>query len=86
MGTTIDSADYAPNWDQNQVLTWSGRWHIASPNDGPARDARTLCGSSGYQRDYVPRGRKQLQAIKWGLVEAPMCKKCDAAARKAVAS
>lgn len=73
--------DFAPNWDQNQVLTWSGKWHIIhTALDTADGYARTLCGASGYKRDYVPRYVVRLKSIASGIVSAPVCKKCARAA------
>lgn len=80
-----DDRDWAPNWDQGQVLTWSGKWHIiyAALDTGPDRQtgyARALCGVSGYRRDHVPRYVARLQSITCGRVKAPVCKKCEKSA------
>lgn len=63
--------EYAPNWDQNQVLTWSGKWHVRSEVNG-----RTQCAADAIYRDDWACTRGHLQAIATGRVEAPLCKRC----------
>lgn len=74
----------APNWDQNQVLTWSGKWHIAiaaiHPEFANKDYLPTLCGAYGYKQDRVPRYVGRLQAIASGMKPAPVCKKCQRSA------
>lgn len=80
---------FAPEWEHNYVLTWSGRWHIADVHAAPERlgfgydrnNRRTLCGAYGYTRDHVPEGHHELQAIRTGSKQAPTCKKCEKKAR-----
>ncbi|TDZ92104.1 hypothetical protein CCUG60885_04218 [Mycobacteroides salmoniphilum] len=71
----------APNWDNNQVLTWSGKWHIAITG-GTEHFAHkdympTLCGVYGYKREHVPKYVARLQSIATGMKQAPLCKKCE---------
>ena len=73
----------APNWDRDQVLTWSGKWHIANDPESPDRMKgyrRTFCGAYGYTRDHVPNYVGRLQAIKKGIRKADVCKKCERSA------
>jgi hypothetical protein len=79
----VGEKQFAPNWNQSQVLTWSGKWHISNEPELPGRMAgyrRTLCGVYGYTRDHVPRQNGKLQAIATGQYRAPLCKKCEKAA------
>lgn len=76
----------APSWDQNQVLTWSGKWHIVkaqSDYSAEKRYASTLCGAYGYKQEHVPNYVARLQSIASGMKQAPVCKKC---ARSAAAA
>lgn len=70
-----------PNWDNNQVLTWSGKWHIAREDPYGKQSMRTLCGAYGYTRDSVPK-TPRLQSIAQGDTQAPACKKCAGITRR----
>lgn len=72
------------NWEQGQVLTWSGKWHIAmyahelaDPNKD---NVRALCGAQGYKINGIPRYHERLVAIATGAKTAPLCKLCERSA------
>lgn len=70
----------APNWEQGQGLTWSGRWHVFADDVTGKRMARTRCGAGAYTKDSVPSGVGRLQRIASGEKPAPVCKLCTKSA------
>lgn len=76
------TTESAPNWDQGQGLTWSGKWHIIVPGKR-ARIAGllTLCGAYVYDRDES-RTIDHLSEIATGQRKAPVCKRCQRAQAK----